>query len=139
MLKNAALAVFGLALALSFSAPKAQAEVHVGVAIGTPAVYGSVAVLPASHDAYYGSYGYYDNGDYDNGYYDNAPYDYYNYNAYPYTSGGTYYDSGRYAPSYGRHWRGDRDYYGRHHHERRDYNWGRKHERWHEKHDRDRW
>ena len=132
MLKKAALAVFGLVLALNLSAPKAQAEVHVGVAIGTPAVYGSVAVLPASHDTYYESYGYYDN----------APYGYaqsYTYNPYT-TYGGTYYDTGRYsyAPAYRNHWR-DRDYYGRHRHERLHDKLERKHERWHEKHDHDRW
>jgi hypothetical protein len=137
MLKKAALAVFGLVLALSFSAPKAQAEVHVGLAIGTPAVYGSVAVLPASHAycgpnaAYYDStpYTYYDNSTpyayYDNGgsyaYYDN-----------PYTTYGTaYYGSNRYysAPAYGNGWR-DREY--RHHDSERS------HEGRHENHDHDR-
>ena len=131
MLKKAALAVFGLVLALSFSAPKAQAEVHVGLAIGTPAVYASAAVLPACHNSTYGSYGYYDNGYYDN----NAPYGYYD-NSYAYN--GTYYDSGGYyyAPTYRKNWR-DHDYDRRHEY-RRDKG-EREHDRWHEKHDRDRW
>ena len=129
MLKKAALAVFGLVLALSFSAPKAQAEVHVGVAIGTPAVYGSVAVLPVNHNTYYESYGYYDNAPNAYAYYDN-PYATYN---------GTYYDSGRYyyAPNYRKHWRGRE--YGRDRHEYRHNEWERNHERWHGKHDHDRY
>ena len=143
MLKKAALAVFGLALALSFSAPKAQAEVHVGVAIGTPAVYGSVAVLPASHAyygpnaAYYGStpYAYYDGGSY--AYYDSAP-AYYD-NPYTTTYGGIYYGSNRYsyAPTYSNGWR-DRDY-SRHGREYRNYDSRRGHEGGHEKHGRGRW
>jgi len=130
MLKKAALAVFGLVLALSFSAPKAQAEVHVGLAIGTPAVYASAAVLPACHTATYGSYGYYDNG-----YYSNAPYGYYD-NSYAYN--GSYYDSGGYyrGPVYRSNWR-DHDYDRRHAYEHEKLE--RQHDRWHEKHDRDRW
>jgi hypothetical protein len=135
MLKKAALAVFGLVLALSLSAPKAQAEVNFGIAIGTPGVYGSVAVLPASHDTYYGSYGYYDNG-----YYDNAPYGYYDNQYNPYAYGGTYYDSNRYyyRDGYRKHWR-HRDDHWRHRHEYRHDKYEREHDRWHEKHDHDRW
>ena len=131
MLKKAALAVFGLVLTLSFSAPKAQAEVHVGVAIGTPVVYGSVALVPAHNT--YESYGYYDNG-----YYDNAPYGYYSYDN-PYAYGGTYNNRYYYTDSYRKHWR-DRDDSWRHRrHEYRREKYEREHDRWHDKHDRDRW
>ena len=130
MLKKTALAVFGLVLALSFSAPKAQAEVHFGVAVATPAVSASVALVPAHNT--YESYGYYDNG-----YYDNAPYGYNSYNN-PYAYGGTYYNSDRYYYRGGdrRYWR-DRDDYRRHEYKRDKRE--REHERWHDKHDRDRW
>jgi hypothetical protein len=50
MLKKAAVAGFGLILAMSLAAPrKAAAQVHVGVgvSIGTPDVYGAVVVQPA--------------------------------------------------------------------------------------------
>ena len=130
MLKKAALAVFGLVLALSFSAPKAQAEVHVGVAIGTPAVYGSVAVLPASHAYYAPNAAHYDSTPY--AHYDGGSYAYY---GNPYTTyGTTYYGSNRhyYAPTYGNGWR-DRDY-SRHGREYKHYD-----SRRYDKHDHDRW
>jgi hypothetical protein len=48
MLKKAALALFGLVLAMTFMAPpKAVAQVHVGVGIGTP-----VVVQPAPYVEY---------------------------------------------------------------------------------------
>jgi hypothetical protein len=48
MLKKAALALFGLVLAITFMAPpKAMAQVHVGIAIGAP-----VVVAPAPYVEY---------------------------------------------------------------------------------------
>lgn len=53
MLKKAALALFGLILAIGLISPsKAAAEVNVGVAIGAPGVYGAVNVAPAPYVDY---------------------------------------------------------------------------------------
>jgi hypothetical protein len=67
MLKKAALAVFGLILAMTFVAPtKATAQVHVGVAIGGP-----VVVQPAPYvqydEPYYVAHNW--NSGYHDGYY----------------------------------------------------------------------
>jgi len=131
MLKKAALAVFGLVLAMNISTSKAQAEVHVVAAIGAPTVYAGVAVQSAR-------YGYYDDAPY--AAYNQAPYAYDNApnGAYaePYYGSDQYYGAGQnYAPAYSHEWREHR------HHRRacRDNRWERKHERWHEEHRRDRW
>jgi hypothetical protein len=120
MLKKVALAVFGLVFALALTAPQAQAEVHFGVAIAAPGVYGAVAVHPAHYVAY-----------------DNAPYT--AYNAAPYA----YYDAapnGAYAePYYGS---SPNYYYGpaeRHEGREREYRRGCRDNRWeHERHEHER-
>jgi hypothetical protein len=131
MLKKAALAVFGLVLAMNISTSRAQAEVHVVAAIGAPAVYAGVAVQPVR-------YGYYNDAPY--AAYNQAPYayDYAPNGAYagPYYGSDQYYGAGQYyAPDYSHQWRKHRH----HHRVYRDHRWERKHERWHEKHRRDRW
>ena len=130
MLKKAALAVFGLVLAMNISTSKAQAEVHVVAAIGAPTVYAGVAVQSARY-----------------GYYDDAPYAAYNQAPYAYDNapngayaepyyGSDQYGAGQYyAPAYSHEWREHRH----HHRACRDDRWERKHERWHEEHRRDRW
>ena len=86
MLKKAALAVFGLVLAMNITTSKAQAEVHVVAAIGTPTVHASVALHPARYR------------------YDGAPYAAYNQAPYAYNN----VPNGAYAGSYD----GSEQYYG---------------------------
>ena len=53
MLKKIALSVFGLVLAFTLmTPPKAAAQVHIGVRIGSPEPYGMVVVQPAPYVVY---------------------------------------------------------------------------------------
>jgi hypothetical protein len=112
--KKIALAVFGLILAMTLTAPqKAQAAVHIGVAIGAPVAYGGIEVAPAPY-AYYGAPAYYDAPAYDQPYVER---DYYP--AYP-----GYYDRG------GCH-RGERWEHRRwREHEWREHEWREHHRHW---------
>jgi hypothetical protein len=72
MLKKAALVLFGLTLAVTLmTPPKAQAQVHIGVRIGSPEPYGTVIVQPAPYvvydEPYYSTH--YWNSGYHDGYY----------------------------------------------------------------------
>ena len=72
MLKKVTLALFGLVLAVTLATPpKASAQIHFGVRIGSPEPYGTVIVQPAPYmeydEAYYGSHNW--NSGYHDGYY----------------------------------------------------------------------
>lgn len=72
MLKKAALALFGLVFAVTLmTPPKAEAQIHIGVRIGSPEPYGMVVVQPAPYvaydDAYFVSHNW--NSGYHDGYY----------------------------------------------------------------------
>jgi hypothetical protein len=72
MYKKAALALFGLVFAVALIAPpKATAQIHIGVRIGSPEPYGMVVVQPAPYveydNAYFVSHNW--NSGYHEGYY----------------------------------------------------------------------
>jgi hypothetical protein len=111
MLKKAAVAVFGLILAITFFAPaKAAAEVHVGVAIGAPVAYGAYVQPYGTYEQPYVAY--------------EQPYVAYEqpYVTYAQPVYGGYYGEGRWDRGHHYGWRNhesrERGYYGHNRHER---------------------